>query len=606
MLMVAAGGRRTLVLAVLALVVVTGLVYAQVAGFAFLNYDDDKFLLDNDAIQQGLTATSVAWAFTNNHASLWLPVTWISHTVDFALFGRDPAGHHLVNLCQHLLNTVLLLVFLVRTSGRPGPALLVAGLFALHPLHVESVAWVTERKDTLSTLFLLVTMLGYARWTRGGSRSAGALALAACALGLMAKPMLVTVPLLLLVLDLWPLQRLGVGWRRLAREKIPYLAMALATGVATLLVGRAGGIVAGLDSLPVWPRIANALVSTATYPLQMVWPLGLRAQYAFRHDLPPLQVAGAALFLGVITWLAVRWWRPRPWFTAGWAWYLVSLAPVSGLLQQGSHAMADRYTYVPLIGVFWMVAWGLAALVGDRPERRRAAWTAGAVVLAVLGLLTHRQAATWRDTVTLFSHAHAQAPDDPVVLTYLGGGLAGEGRHDEATARLREALDLEPDLHTAHLLLARSLAALGDHARAARHFGAALPAYEGLVAVRYDMGVQLMQAGEAAAAITAFEGVLAAEPGHTGALTNLGLTLLSQDRFAAAEATLRRLVDAAPQSPLSHYNLACALSRAGDTAAAADALGRAVALGFADWAHMGSDPDLANLRASPDYARVRP
>jgi len=597
-----AANRRTLGIVGLILVLVTGLLYLQVRHHQFLQYDDDKFLVDNLAIQQGLDAEAIRWAFTNNHASLWLPVTWISHTIDFSLFGDNAGAHHLVNLLQHLLNTVLLLLVLTRMTGRFWPSVLVAALFALHPLHVESVAWVTERKDTLSTLFLLLTMAAYERWVRRGARSSLGLALLFCALGLMAKPMLVTLPVLLLILDLWPLDRLTAGWRRLLVEKIPFALLAAGTGVVTLLVGRAGGIVAGLDTLGIWPRLANALVSTATYPLQMFWPVGLRAQYVFRSDLPLWMVVAAAAGLGAVTWLAVRWRRERPWFAAGWAWYLVSLAPVSGVLQQGSHAMADRYTYVSLLGLFVMVAWGGAEMVGRWPRTRIAALVLALLVLVAMGGLTARQAATWHDTVTLFEHARTLDPDDPMVLAYLGAGLAADGRHAEAVLRLEESLAILPDRPLTHLGLARSLAATGDHAGAARHYRIGLAAYPEVAAVHFEMGTQLMLAGQPAAAVAGFRRTLELEPGHTGALTNLGLTLLDLERFPEAEAVLRRLVTLAPGDPLAHYNLACGLSLAGDTAGSALALESAVARGFHDWAHIRTDPDLANLRATPEYA----
>ena len=599
----AAADRRTLWLVALAIVAATALCYAQVRDHRFLSYDDDQFLVDNPAIQHGLDAAAVRWAFTNNHASLWLPVTWISHTLDFALFGDDAGAHHLVNLALHLLNAVLMLLVCVHLTGRLWPSALVAALFALHPLHVESVAWVTERKDTLSTLFLLLTIGAYARWVRGGSRAASAAAVVCFALGLMAKPMLVTVPVLLLVLDRWPLAR-GAAPGRLLREKIPFAALAAGVGAVTILVGRAGGIVAGLEALPVWPRLANALVSTAAYPLKMVWPAGLRAQYVFRGDLPPGDVLLAAVLLAAVTFAAVRWRRTGPWFAAGWAWYLVALIPVSGVLQQGSHAMADRYTYVPLLGLYGIVAWGGAELVAGSALRRRLAWVAALGVLAALGVATHRQAATWRDSVTLFSHAVEVAPDDPLARTYLGVALAATGRHTDAADQFRRALEIKPGDPQAHFHLARSLAALGDDAGAARHYEACLPAYGDSVAVRFDLGTHLMRAGQPEDAVAAFERVLELDPAHTGALTNLGLTLLGLGRHAEALVFLRRLVAAIPDDPLAHYNLACGLSVGGDTAGSAAALAQAITLGYADWDHMASDPDLANLRDTPAFARL--
>ncbi|MCP4572804.1 MAG: tetratricopeptide repeat protein [bacterium] len=594
--------RLVLVLAV-GLVLVTGGLFARTATFEFLQYDDDRFVYDNPALAEGLTADAIAWSFTTDHAALWIPGTWLSHLADVQLFGLRPGPHHLVNVLQHVLTTLLLFGALRAMTGAVRRSALVAALFAWHPGHVESVAWVTERKDTLSTLFLVAALWAYHRWTVRRTRGRYLVLLAWAVLGLLTKPMLVTLPVLLLLVDVWPLGR--TDWRRLVREKSPLFALAAAVGAVTFVVGQRGGIVASMSELGLGPRLVNAVVSYAQYPLQMVWPVGLYAQVPFRLTAPAGLVIASAVFLLAVGWASIRYARRAPYLFFGWWWYVISLLPVSGLAQQGVHGMADRYTYVSFIGLFVIVAWGGADLARRLRVPRPAVATLVAVVLVALAWVTHAQVGVWRNNLTLFEHALARNPDNPMAHTFLGLGLEVRDRPVEAAAAYGRAIDLNPDHHVARFQLGRLLAQQGDPAGAVRHYEASLIAYEDAADVRRDLGNQYFLLGDHERAAAHLERALELEPGNRGAMTNLALACLAREEFDEAETLLQEVASAAPEDPHVRYNLACVAARQGRAAAAAVRLEEALDLGFTAWEAIEADPDLARLRASPEYADLR-
>jgi len=422
-------------------------------------------------------------------------------------------------------------------------------------------------------------------------------------LGLMTKPMLVTLPVLLLLMDFWPLAR--TGWRGLILEKAPLFAVALAVGVVTFVVGQRGGIVAPMSELGLGPRLVNAVVSFAHYPLQLVWPVGLYAQVPFRLAAPAWQVVLAAIFLLAVSWASLRYARRAPYLFCGWWWYVISLLPVSGLAQQGVHGMADRYTYVPFIGLFVIVAWGGADVARRLRVPRRAAATVAAVALVALAVVTHAQVGVWRNNLTLFGHALERNPANPMAHTFLGLGLEVRDRPAEAAAAYREAIALNPRHHVAHFHLARLLAREGDPEDAVRHYEAALFAYADAADVQRDLGNQYLLLGNLERAAEHLSRSLELEPDDRGAMTNLALARLGLGAYGEAEALLLRVLAAAPDDPRVRYNLACVASRRGDPAAAAARLDEAFELGFGDWAVIEADPDLANLRAAPEYVDLR-
>ncbi|HET7784869.1 MAG TPA: tetratricopeptide repeat protein [Myxococcales bacterium] len=443
----------------LALVALVAFVYGPVAGHGFVAYDDPKYVYENAMVQKGLGLAGAAWAFTSFHGSNWHPLTWLSHMLDVQIFGMSPGAHHLVNAALHALDAVLLFAVLARLTGSRWRSALVAALFAAHPLHVESVAWIAERKDVLSAALFLCTLLAYEREVRTCDRRWRIVTALAFAAGLLAKPMLVTVPVVLVVLDFWPLSRLRTPselWLRI-REKLPLFALSAASCAVTIVAQDRGGALIGAGDLPLVARLANAVVAAALYLWRTVWPSHLAVFYPHRGlSLPGWQVAVAAAALAALTAIAVRQRRDRPFLLAGFAWYLVTLMPVIGIVQVGMQAMADRYTYIPLIGIFVAFAWSL--------PRARPAWiAAGSSMLVLAGAVVARaQVAVWRNSTTLFQHAIDAVPGN--WLAYKNLGVEQFQADDTAAAaasfatalRLRpEDPDLWADVGTCQMLLGR-------------------------------------------------------------------------------------------------------------------------------------------------------
>ena len=601
------GGAGLLLLLVISILVLV--VYAQVRHHEFLQYDDDLFITGNPNIQQGLNWTSVKWAFTNNHAALWFPLLWLSHLVDSTLFGMQAGWHHLHNLGLHWINSILLLVVMYRMTGRIWASGLMALLFAVHPQHVESVAWVTERKDTLSTVFLLLTVFFYHRYTLHRTRRRYLAVFLFLVLGLMTKPMLVTLPFALLLLDYWPLGRLagstwGPGDRTgadLVREKLPFFAVVLVLSVVTYLVGKSGGIVSDQDMVPLRFRLVNSLNSYGQYLREFVWPNGLYAQHQFQIPIPWPRLALVGGVLAGMSFLAVRWRRSRPYFLTGWLWYLGTLIPVLGLIQQGGHSMADRYTYTSFVGITLIVVWGLADLQ-NRFRLPRPLMAAVAVcVIAGLTWSARIQAGYWRNTETLFVRTLQMEPDNDFALNKLGDFYKKAGRQGEAAEMYARSMQVNP--HAAHAgnNLAGLMAEAGQWDKALDLYRQALAGTGERATVHYNMGILLQKMGRYDEAAASYGEALELEDDHFDAMTNLGLTYLAQGRFVEAAAQLDRLAVLQPDNPTVRYNLACVASRSGRIDEAVSRLKEAVALGFDDWQTLASDPDLANLRQSPAF-----
>jgi len=563
-------------------VAVTLLVYARSLGGEFLRGDDEPYVTRNPVVQSGLTPGGVAWAFRlQGHSANWHPLTWISHMTDVSLFGMHPAGHHTTNVLFHAASTLLLFLVLARATGRLWPPALVAALFALHPLHVESVAWIAERKDVLSTCFWMLTLGAYVRYVeRPGAWRYGAVA-GCLALGLMAKPMLVTLPFVLLLLDVWPLRRRqdrpgrpAVGWGRLVGEKVPLFLLVALSSVVTFLVQEHSGAVSPVGDLPVSVRIGNAVASYGAYIGKMLLPVNLAAYYPHPGlGLDGSRVLAGSLVLAAVTAL-VLWQRRRAYLAVGWLWYLGTLVPVIGLVQVGDQAMADRYTYVPLVGLFVMIAWGGADLLG----RRRSGLAAGlaAAVLLPLAGVTWAQIGVWHDSASLYSHAlrvtgpnHftennlAQALNDrgrtaeaaehyaaAVALnpgwaegySNLGNALVKLGRTDEAIEKFRTALDLKHsqtaggDANTAVIeySLALALVQAGRRDEARQHLREAVRLAPDLAVARFALGKELEVAGDRAGAIEQYRAAVAAEPGMFPAWNNLAVELYRDGDYVGA------------------------------------------------------------------------
>lgn len=438
--------RWRLPLALVLIAALTVAVYWPVLHNDFISYDDTDYVTVNMMVRQGLTLKGFIWAFTAFHAANWHPLTWLSHMLDVELFGLNPLGHHAVSLLLHAANSVLLCALLHRLTGSLGRSMVVALLFAIHPLHVESVAWVAERKDVLSTLFWLLTMAAYVWYVRRPSLKRYLPVAVFFALGLMAKQMLVTLPLVLLLMDYWPLNRLSFRPALLLAEKIPLLLLSAVASLVTLRAQASGGALTQGDGYSVLLNAGNAFITYVKYIRYMFWPADLALFYPFDPStVTLLKVAGAVSLLAVITGFVLTQGRRRPYLVFGWFWYLITLLPVIGFIKVGGQAMADRYTYIPLIGLFLMVAWGGAEVAGKWRNGVLAAGVTGAVVVAVLSVLTVTQVRYWRNSFDLYGHALAVVEKNWLAHNNLGILLAQHYRNDEAIRHFLESVRINPN-----------------------------------------------------------------------------------------------------------------------------------------------------------------
>jgi tetratricopeptide (TPR) repeat protein len=563
--------RRTLL--ALALAAVTLAVFWRVTANDFVNYDDDRYLTENPFVQRGLDATSLRWAWTTGYMANWHPLTWMSHMLDAQLFGTAPAGHHATNVVLHALDAALVFVLLDVATGAAWRSALAAALFALHPTHVESVAWASERKDVLSTALWLLTTLAYVAWVRRPGRGRYALVGLALALGLTAKAMLVTLPATLLLLDYWPLGRLRSTrdlWPRM-REKLPLVPIVVASAVVTLAVQGSGGAVGSLDAYPLAVRIGNAVDAYATYLWMAVWPFDLAIIYPHPGQVSGWRVAASATVLAVLSAVALRERGRRPYLLVGWLWYLGTLVPVIGLVQVGDAALADRYTYVPFLGLFVAVAWAL-------PAWPRVVPALAGVVLALLAARTRGQIGFWRDSVTLFSHAIAVDERNPVAHNNLAFALADRGEVVSALEHLRRALVLRPAYLTARVKLGNLLLAQGQVDEAAAQYDAAVSIDRTSVAALTNLGRVRAEQGRVDEAIALQKQALAIDPASVTAELNLGMALARKGQIAEARGHFEHVLEADPDNAEAHNNLGNMLLAEGRNAEALAAIDRALAL----------------------------
>ena len=572
---------RKHVLIVLFLVVATLSVYMRAGGNGFVNYDDNRYVTANPHVATGITPGNVGWAFTTTTASNWHPLTWLSHMTDCQLYGLNPRWHHLTSVALHALNAVLLFLLLARMTHAPWRSAFVAALFALHPLHVESVAWVAERKDVLSTLFFLLTLLVYARYVERPGPARYVPVFCLYALGLMAKPMLVTLPCVLLLLDYWPLGRYrtanparpvlpgdgdsrgklvnGSSVGRLVLEKVPLFLLAAASGMITVYAQKSGEALASLEVVPYGLRISNAFVAYVAYIGKMFWPAGLSVIYPLPPGVPLWQVAGAVLLLSGISILAILLRGSAPFLLVGWLWYLGTLVPVIGLVQVGIQAFADRYSYIPLIGLFMCIAWAVpeAASAGRRQRALLAA--SAALVLVVFAAATWRQTGFWKDSRKLFTHALAVTSGNYMAHLNLGTALAEQGNLAEAMDHYDAALRINPNLAIAHFNLGNGLLAQGRRAEAVSQYRAALRINPSYASAHYNLGVVMAGEGMSAEAIEHFSEAVRIKPDFAKAHVAWGLALSREGRLAEAVSHYYEALRLKPDDAEARKNLEYAL-----------------------------------------------
>jgi len=529
-----------------ALAALTLLAFMDVRKAEFLTFDDDTYVTGSPHVRNGITTEGLRWSLTAVVSANWHPVTLWSHMLDVQAFGLDPAAHHAVNLLLHAANSILVFLLLARMTGAVWRAAFVGALFAVHPVHVESVAWVSERKDLLSTLFWLGSLHAWVSWTQGGSRRAYALSLALLCVGLLAKSMLVTLPFVLLLFDVWPLRRLAVGdalspravWPRV-REKLPFFAAVVGIAAGALLTQGSAGPLWSLHTLPLGARAANAVVSYERYLGHIFWPVDLAIYYPHPLAWSAASVGGALTLLAVVS-IAV--WRVReraPWAGVGWLFFLGTLVPVIGLVQVGNQAMADRYVYVPMLGVLWAVTWAACEAcdhaLGRRASRRALAAASVAVLVACFGL-TLRSTVRWRDTRSLFEHALAVTGPNPTAHATVAWLDLADGRPDAALEHVDEAIRIQPRYALAHAYRGRIQLERGALDQAEESYREALALRPGQPGVENQLGLVRARRGDLAGALATFERVLAAHPGNGGAHEGAGLVLeaLGDDERAAS------------------------------------------------------------------------
>jgi protein O-mannosyl-transferase len=526
--------KKTLVLSIyFALIASAFLVFWQVRNFNFINFDDRIYVYENPHVLNGLTTGNVIWAFTNGHAAFWHPLTWLSYMLDRQLFGPGPGGFHLTNLIFHIANTLLLFLVLKQMTDALWQSAFVAALFAFHPLHVESFAWIAERKDVLSIFFWLLTMSAYWKYVKKPGTTRYLLVLLIFALGLMAKPMLVTLPFVFLLLDYWPLDRIRrFQWKilyRLVLEKIPFIALSIASSAIAFLTQQSSGAI--FASLPLKFRIGNALISYMKYMEKMVWPARLAVYYPHPvENVSVLYAVVSAVVLSIVTILVIRFAKNHRYLITGWFWYLGTLIPVIGIIQVGNHAMADRYTYITLTGLFIIIAWGLPELLAKLPQRKIVLGSSMTIVLTVLGICAHQQLSYWKDSFTLFSHAIEVTQNNDVAYNNLGNAYESLGCLSQAMEAFDRAIEISPDYAAAH----------------------------------YSLGITYARLERWPQAIDAFKQAIEIDPDYTDAYNNLGVVYGNLGRYNEAIDAFKQAVKIEPDSAGTYYNLGRAYLAIGD------------------------------------------
>jgi tetratricopeptide (TPR) repeat protein len=631
----------------LLLVLVTLSVYWQVRRHVFVNFDDPAYISENSYVKAGLTLKSLRWAFSFDHKNktYWHPLTWLSHMGDVQLYGMNAGSHLLTNVFLHILNSLLLFFLLRQMTGDLWPSALVAVLFALHPLNVESVAWVAARKNMLSTFFWMLTLWAYTIYSKQPELGKYLFLLLVFVLGLMAKPMLVTLPFVLLLLDYWPLNRFGFAGRygdhkkwpvlHLVVEKIPLLLLSAVSIYLSSFSLKQQGSFISTASVPMVLRISNAVVSYTGYIGKMIWPHNLSVYYPYPKLLPAWQIIGAGAVIVGITVLVLRVYRTKPYFSMGWLWYLGTLVPVLGLVQAGIWpSMADRFGYIPLIGLFIMIAWGGAeVLSGWRFKRVTPA--AAAVLVSVFAVTTWLQTGYWKNSITLFEHAidvnsnNALAhnnlgaalrkqdrvadaighydwalmlkPDYAAAHYNLGIALMRIGRFDEATSHFQRAQQLKPDSPIVYRNLKKALAAQRVMNRKMSEIQAALKLAPENVTLYLKMGNLYERKGDLDSAISQYKMALSHQPDFSPVLNNLAIAYAIKGEYDKALSAFKKRIALQPDDADAHYAIARILARQNKVEESIDWLKKATQKGYKDWDSIKNDKNFENIRNTALY-----
>jgi tetratricopeptide (TPR) repeat protein len=520
---------KKLLIISLSLISLTVAVYWPVTGNQFVAYDDQLYVTLNPHVAGGLSRDGLIWAITTFDVANWHPVTWLSHQLDVTLFGIEPGAHHAVNLLLHSVNILLLLLLVFRLTGSLWPSALVTALFALHPLRVESVAWIAERKDLLCASFFFMTLHAYVSYTVKPCRFKLALVSLLFALSLMAKPMSVTLPFVLLLLDWWPLRRFDVlPTRSILLEKVPLMMLSVASCIVTVCAQKWGGAVIAVVKMSMYERLVNALSSYALYLWKTIWPFDLAVLYPLPSEPPLWKAALGVMIIAVTTTAAVRLRGTRPYLLMGWLWYLGMLVPVIGLVQVGIQSHADRYTYLPMIGCYIAVAWWGYDLTSEMKKGRAALFILAVCILITCALRSRQQVYVWRDGETLFRHALSVTDNNYVMHTNLGIALWDSNRAEEAITEFRKGIAICPEYADQHFILGNALLVYGDALEAAEEYRTVLRLVPGYPHAHTNLGMALHKAGQIKEAADSFREGLKRDPDDYKARENLRIILDGQ------------------------------------------------------------------------------
>ena len=592
------------------LAAITWIVFGQTLRHQFVNLDDGAYVFKNAQVARGLTFEGIVWAFTQVHADNWHPLTWISHMLDCQLYGLSPGGHHFTNVLLHTVTAILLFLVLRQMTGSFWRSAFVAAVFAIHPLRVESVAWVAERKDVLSGLFFMLTVWAYVRYVREQSPARYGLVLLLFALGLMSKPMLVTLPLVLLLLDYWPLNRMALGGdsgnkqfpiSRLILEKLPLFGLVAASCALTLFAQKVA--LQPLEIISIQVRTGNALISCVAYIGQMFWPSGLAAFYPFAiQDVVASKVLLSLTVLILIS-TVVFLLRRRRYLVTGWLWYLIMLGPVIGILQVGSQARADRYTYLPQIGLSILVTWAAVDLCARWRHRRLFLGVLSTIILVASIFAARTQASYWKDSESLWRLARSRTTDNQMAELNLGEALYKLGRTAEAIGHFERALEINPNQASVHSSLGVALLELGQARRSLIHLQKAIEIHPRSSDAHYNLGNAFLHIGRASEALAHYQKALEITPDDTETLNNMAWILatwpeaLTRDGTKAVELAERADSLTRGASPVISATLGAAYAEAGRFEDATKAAQRALQLALAE----GNDARAASIREQIEY-----
>ncbi len=575
------------------LIVFTCTAFSRITGNDFINCDDDQYITENYHIQSGINPESIKWAFTTTHFSYWHPVTWLSHMLDWNLFGAQASGHHLVSLLLHIGAVIFLFLFLNKTTRSFWPSAFAAAFFALHPLRVESVAWAAERKDVLSMFFGMSCLYAYAFYADNFKKSVYLLCLALFSLALMTKQTMVTLPFIMLLLDYWPLQRwqpiltknetrVDVA-KRLIWEKIPFILLTIVASIIIFWAQNKGGRLASIEEVSIATRILNAIVSYVTYLVNIFWPFNLSVFYPYEMSLPLWQVVIALVLLTFITFAALHYLRKLPFLSVGWFWYLGAMIPLIGLIQAGAQAMADRHTYLPSIGIAIMISWGISSMIKNKNIQKIFLFPAGIAILIFLSVLTWRQCGYWKNSITLFSHTLRVTENNYLAHSNLARALLDEGKNDEAIHHFQEAIHIQSNSAIPYNMIGDAYTKLGRYQLAIKNYNQAISLDPAYANAYNNRGTAYSGLNEREQAIEDHSRAIHLKHDYTEAYYNRGVVYVLSEQYQNAIQDFNETIRLNPHFIPAYFNRGMAYSKTGQ-----------YQLAIADYEKI--------IRLKPDYA----